>query len=95
MLGILESQFICNLADCQFGVCHPFFGNIDYLVLYIFLSGHSRLSLYEISKIIGRKAYLVGKVTHLRQTTPAQIFVFEILVQQPLEFQNLFKFIYN
>ena len=52
MLGVLESKFVCYLTDGQISVCDPVFGNIDYLVLNIFLSGHAGFFLYKVSEII-------------------------------------------
>ena len=53
MLGVLESEFVCNLADSQIGVYDPFFGNIDYLVLDVLLGGHACFFLYKVSEVIG------------------------------------------
>ena len=53
MLRILESQFISDFTDSFFRSQYPFFGNIEYYSLNVFLSGLSGFLFNQIAEIVG------------------------------------------
>lgn len=53
VLGILKSQFVCNLADALFQVEHSFLGQSDHMNLDLFLSRTSCPASDQVDKVVG------------------------------------------
>ncbi len=82
MLRILEAQFIGYFADCFLCCDELLFGGIYYFILYVFLCRFAGFLLYQVSKVIRRKIYLVGKIFHRRQSFRLRLPALEIRVEQ-------------
>ena len=68
MLRILESEHIRHLLHAQIRSEQSVFGYFHNLKMDILPRRLPGLRLHQITEIIGRKAYLVGKILHRWQS---------------------------
>lgn len=85
MLGVLEAQFVCDLADGLLRVEYQVFGNLRDFELDVFLCRLARLLFNQVAEIVGRQAEFRGAVFHRRESVLLSLSFCEIVVEQPFE----------
>ena len=82
MLRILKAQHICHLLRIHLRREDSFFHNLRYLQLNMFVRRLSGFRFHQIAEVVGRKANLIGKILHGRQSLKRSHAGIPILVQQ-------------
>ena len=85
MLGVLESEFVCNLAHCLVAAGNHLLGCVYQPCLYIFLCSLAGLLFYEVSEIVRGEEYLVCKIFYGGKSVCPCPSVVEIVVEQRFE----------
>ena len=64
MLRILKTQFVSNLVYRFIGIESHVFGNVDNLVLNVFLGCFPGFLFNQVAKIVGRQMKFIGKISN-------------------------------
>ena len=88
MLGVLEAQFVSDLADGLLRVEHQVFGNLRDFELDVFLCRLARLLFNQVAEIVGRQAEFRGAVFHRRKAVLLSLPFGEIIIKQPFKTGN-------